>query len=117
VNDAEKVRAKSRRWYAAHAEEERVRDAAYREANRERLRARDRVRVLAWTNAKLETLAGRPRSLLCEYCGGDNGGRPMEFDHDHSCCEGAPVTTCGECFRGWICRSCNVLDVLARSVA
>jgi hypothetical protein len=64
--------------------------------------------------AKLEGLAGRPRPLACEHCGSDNGGRPMEFDHDHACCGYiGPRYTCGKCFRGWLCRSCNRRDVLS----
>src|SRR5262245_38575161 len=33
-------------------------------------------------------------------------GRRLDIDHDHRCCPGERA--CGECFRGMLCRSCNV---------
>jgi hypothetical protein len=89
----------------------------YREKNREKLRAahhayiRDdngkpnakylhrKKRTIERRAADLETLAGRPKPLLCEVCGGPPSDRAgMNFDHCH---------TTGR-FRGWLCRNCNV---------
>jgi hypothetical protein len=50
-------------------------------------------------------------------------GKPMQVDHDHSCCPGEG--SCGRCLRGYICRTCNYtlarfdddLERLRRAVA
>jgi len=34
----------------------------------------------------------------------------MHFDHDHTCCPTTPKASCGVCFRGWVCGSCNTSD-------
>ena len=46
--------------------------------------------------AQREALAGRPKPIICEACGG--AGERIVFDHCH---------TKGH-FRGWICDSCNL---------
>lgn len=43
-------------------------------------------------------------STACELCG--NTDRNLVIDHDHSCCPGG--NACGKCFRGMLCRPCNV---------
>ena len=66
-----------------------------------------RVASVRWWQRKLEGLAGRPRPALCERCGSSNGGRVLDFDHDHTCCDTQSIYSCGRCFRAWLCRSCN----------
>lgn len=89
----------------------------YREKNRDELRAahhayiRDdngkpnakylhkKKRIIEMRAIDRETLAGRPRPLACEVCGGPpSDKRGMTFDHCH---------TTGR-FRGWLCRNCNL---------
>jgi hypothetical protein len=91
--------------------------ARYREKNREDLRAKESARIrdengelsaaykkrhqmlLARKANDLETLAGRPRPLICDVCGGPpDKGRALIFDHCHA--RGH--------FRGWLCRGCNL---------
>jgi hypothetical protein len=50
--------------------------------------------TLKCNHAKLERLAGRPRSKVCEVCGASG---QICFDHDHAT----------GLFRGWICARCN----------
>ncbi len=40
----------------------------------------------------------------CALCGSPY--RRLVIDHDHSCCPGERA--CGKCFRGMLCRACNV---------
>lgn len=86
------------------------RDAKGRGGLRTCCKACDSERVSQWEQDKLEDLAGRPRPGICERCGYDNGGRSMHFDHDHTCCPTTPKASCGVCFRGWVCGSCNTSD-------
>jgi len=71
--------------------------AAYREKNRDKIRAR----IAASTVARLVLIAGRPKPEACELCGGPPRGKTprggIVFDHDHA--TGS--------FRGWICARCN----------
>lgn len=70
----------------------------------------------------------RARRLLtdptCEVCGRDvliavrqiSGGRTaamLVVDHDHACCPRGP-RSCGKCFRGLICRDCNLAAGMLR---
>lgn len=58
--------------------------------------ARNRVQRVQ----NLEQLAGRPRPLLCEVCGRPpDVGKSLHYDHCHA--KGH--------FRGWLCRSCNLI--------
>jgi len=47
---------------------------------------------------------GMPVPMACELCGAE--GRNLVIDHDHECCPGG--NACGKCFRGMLCRPCNV---------
>lgn len=112
--DRDKRLAQFAAWRAANPE--RVNEIArtWRAANPGRVReSQERHRVKA-----REQAAGRPEPDHCEICGGDNKGRSMVFDHDHSHCPPKLTSTgkrrtgrvpgCSECFRGWICNDCNL---------
>jgi hypothetical protein len=44
----------------------------------------------------------------CKICGNHESGyrTRLSVDHDHACCPGEP--SCGKCFRGLLCHSCNM---------
>lgn len=51
------------------------------------------------TSAQLITMP-----MECQACGTK---KSLHIDHDHSCCP--DDYTCGECYRGVLCRECNVV--------
>ena len=46
-----------------------------------------------------------PDVIVCALCGTETS--KYHIDHDHSCCSG-DTRCCGKCFRGFLCRSCNI---------
>lgn len=46
-----------------------------------------------------------PETIQCAVCGVET--TKYHIDHDHTCCPG-DRRCCGKCFRGFLCRSCNV---------
>lgn len=53
----------------------------------------------------------RMRDGKCDICREPFEGKP-HIDHDHSCC--SSDYTCGKCFRGLLCRDCNLAIGLMR---
>ena len=90
VKNREAILARQREWYAINKDKVRHQQKSQRMAN-------------------LVTLAGRLPPEHCDLCGGPSNGKGIfHFDHDGTCCPtGLPLTTCGKCFRGWICYKCN----------
>ncbi len=43
---------------------------------------------------------------LCPLCGIELTRNNANVDHDHACCNGSK--TCGKCWRGLLCQSCNI---------
>lgn len=108
-NDAEKARKRNYYWdnielvreKARIASRKRRKDPKYREEMNkylEKWREKSKGEHIRRFNEKrvkkLEEVAGRPKPVICEVCGGS--GR-IVFDHDHN--KGR--------FRGWICMGCN----------
>jgi hypothetical protein len=98
MENADKRRARRRRWYLAHRAEEAIK--------RKQRYAKRRERELA-TNAKwraahpnyMRQLRGlpeatRPCPAQCECCG---KRKATHLDHDHKT----------DAFRGWLCGNCN----------
>jgi len=99
LNNRAKKLAYMRKWNA--------KNKAYLEEYRREWRKRNRHREKAYKDtrrqkdlAALDILAGRPRPLTCDICGGSHEGRQhngIVFDHCHQ--HGH--------FRGWLCDRCN----------
>lgn len=122
--DPDELRAyraeEARKWRAAHPEKAREIRDRHRAKNAEKIRERDReaqqrrrkadpegnrrrmAKFKAKQLAEREAQAGRPRPMVCELCGGDEG--PIVWDHCHA--EGH--------FREWICDRCNKVLGLVR---
>jgi hypothetical protein len=45
---------------------------------------------------------------VCFACGAENPEGGLSIDHDHTCCPSFRKV-CGDCVRGLLCRSCNVV--------
>jgi recombination endonuclease VII len=126
----EKTNAKVRAWVAANPERrkehQRTHNRKWYAANAEKERARSRVSLLrrygltaASFDALLATQGGGCR--ICQTI--KPGARGWHVDHDHACCPGN--RTCGQCVRGLLCHSCNLMlgqagddpEVLRRAIA
>lgn len=95
----------------------------YSNVRRKRPEVAERIRAGARENAKLPHVrhAKRARNYgltpeeltalldagVCSACGTTEPGfHGWSVDHDHSCCD--TDSSCGECVRGILCRTCNV---------
>ena len=103
----ERERKRSRDYGNAHAAERKQRNAKYRAAHGDEVRAAQRRRS-AKTPAHVKTAANRrwrglpeptrPMPEVCDCCGGPSNGRgSLHFDHCHRTNR----------FRGWLCSTCN----------
>jgi hypothetical protein len=109
--------ARAVEWVKANREARKEHQRRYREKNREKIResnnksireengemtAKYKARLpvkRAQRVIDLETLAGRPRPLVCDICHRPpDPTKGLHFDHCHQ--HGH--------FRGWLCRSCNL---------
>lgn len=61
---------------------------------------------------KEELKAKFPEKVQCEVCGSQEN---LVFDHDHSCCPGQAIDSCGKCIRGILCRNCNLAEGFLKS--
>jgi hypothetical protein len=100
------IRARVRRRYHENPTLVLDREKEIRKANPDRFRGYELKSHYKLTNEdyaqKLQAQKGR-----CAVCGDSvaAGDKPLEVDHDHSCCPG--LRTCGDCLRGLVCGRCN----------
>ena len=86
-----KKRARARNW--ARNNPEKIKK--YRDANIQKIRAHDLLRMRKWLGIPEPT---RPMPYACECCGEHPAKRPLHVDHCHD----------SGLFRGWICNKCNL---------
>jgi hypothetical protein len=92
---------RQRKAYEASPERALRTAAAYREANREKIRLRKR-------NIAYGLKPGEYDEMLAAQggrCRGCREEKRLFVDHDHACCPDSP--TCGQCNRGLLCEQCN----------
>lgn len=94
------------RWQCITCENKRSRE--YHKANRDRNLKRSR----AFTLARYGLSPEQYDEILfsqgggCAICGSPpTPTKALAADHDHTCCPGK--RSCGKCFRGLLCTSCN----------
>lgn len=132
----EKRREANRKSYEKHKAARLARCAAYRAANREAIKTKERKRNAVRTDylSEWRNVMRFRRSLLnskraariggyapctattkeieaaftgyCQHCGKKEGKRRLHMDHNHETGE----------FRGWLCANCNRYDKLAVSL-
>lgn len=118
-------RAKQRAYNRANRDKIYANGAEYRARNRESLRERQFQRSygITWADrdAMLDAQGGACANPGCRTP--DPGGRGWHVDHDHACCP-ERARSCGECIRGVLCGSCNLMlgnardneDILAGAI-
>ena len=106
----------SKRWIEKYPERREEVVAIYRaKGGQRKASAKYRTTHPNLQQKLLDQLAPRPCPPLCEACGNPpNGHGRLHFDHDHTCCPGTARKSCGQCFRGWICATCNISLGLAK---
>lgn len=75
-----------------------------RNATREAARAAHVERTYSITEEQRQELY-EAQGGTCAGCPATGATRRLSVDHDHACCPGS--TSCGECVRGLLCRTCN----------
>lgn len=60
----------------------------------------ERVRIRTWAHGGIQPPT---EPAPCPICG---VVAPLVLDHDHACCA-TRNRSCGKCFRGFVCRTCN----------
>jgi len=104
----------------------RVRAAAHKAKNLERLRAYhreyNRRYKFGFSRDEIDAILDRD-GLCCEICSRTLTRRQARLDHDHACCPAG--SGCKRCFRGILCNGCNAAigmlqeseDIFARAIA
>jgi hypothetical protein len=96
--DPVKAAQDTKAWRIKNPEQQKALTATWRSKNSVHYKAIKNKLSAAWTLAKQEAAAGRPRPELCEICNQRPNGRTLHFDHCHK----------SKKFRGWICFRCNL---------
>ena len=118
--DAATAQAYDKRYRATHQKEIAAQGIRYRTTHKAQKAAYDaafyadpvrKARQMAqmehYRHTQVEKRANRPRPSVCDACGQPPKHYALHFDHDHRCCPGIASTSCGQCFRGWLCADCN----------
>lgn len=111
---AQRNRDDAKRWFEANGSKEYSRDYS--------------IKRIYGLDADAVEAMWESQGRACAICRRLTDITDLNIDHDHACCEtrGKKMTkTCGQCVRGLLCRSCNLmlghaqdnLDVLASAIA
>ena len=93
--DPIKAASATKAWRDKNPERQKALTTSWRAKNAVHYKKLKNELSKAWTRARQEKLAGRPRPDVCDACG--KPGR-ICFDHCHKTNE----------FRGWLCHRCNL---------